>query len=118
MSPEEKKLLSDIEQAVLNIDIHLAGKRDFSEYAANITKRRAVERELEIMGEATNNLLKKNAAFPLSSARKIVALRNRVIHAYDDVDEIIVWNVIVNDLPVLLREVQQHLAEENDSRKQ
>lgn len=112
MIPEEKKLLRDIEQAVLNVDVHLAGKRDFQEYATNITKRRAVERELEIIGEATNNLLKRETDFLLTSARKIVNLRNRIIHAYDDVDEIIVWNVIVNNLPVLLREVQKLLVEE------
>src|SRR5215211_3266039 len=107
MSPEEKKLLKDIEQAVLNVDVHLAGKRNFHEFATDITRRRAIERELEIMGEVTNNLLKRNATAPLASARKIVNLRNRVIHTYDEVDEIIVWNVIIDDLPVLLREVQQ-----------
>lgn len=110
--PEEKKLLKDIEQAVLNIDIHLEGRRDFQEFAGNITRRRAVERELEIIGEATNNLLKRNAGVPLTPARKIVDLRNRVIHAYDDVDEIIIWKVIVTDLPVLLQEVQQLLTQE------
>ncbi len=112
MTPEEKKLLKDIEQAVLNIDIHLGDSRVFQEFAGNITRRRAVERELEIIGEATNNLLKRNAAIQLTSARKIVNLRNRVIHAYDEVDEIIIWNVITTDIPVLLQEVQQLLAQD------
>ena len=89
MTAEEHKLLKDIQQAALNVDIHLDGKRIFEEFAANITKRRAIERELEIIGEATNNLLKINTDLPVSSARKIVNLRNRVIHAYDDVDETI-----------------------------
>ena len=87
MTDEEKKLLKDIEQATLNIDIHLEGRREWNEFAANITKRRAIERELEIIGEATNNLLKLNPGIPLSHGRKIVNLRNRVIHAYDAVDE-------------------------------
>ena len=91
------------------MDIHLDGKRIFEEFAANITKRRAIERELEIIGEATNNLLKINTDLPVSSARKIVNLRNRVIHAYDDVDETILWKVIMKDIPVLLSEVQQLL---------
>ena len=112
MTPEEKKLLKDIEQAILHIDIHLEGRRNFQEYTNNITKRRAVERELEIIGEATNNLLKINTAIPLTSARKIVDLRNRVIHAYDDVDEIIIWKVLVTDIPVLLQQVQQLLVPE------
>jgi uncharacterized protein with HEPN domain len=48
---------------------------------------------------------------PITSARKIVNLRNRVIHAYDDVDETIIWNVIVTDIPVLLQEVQELLKQ-------
>ena len=60
MTAEEKKSLNDVEQAILNIDIHLEGRRIFKEFAFNITKRRAIERELEIKGEATNNLLKIN----------------------------------------------------------
>ena len=101
--------MKDIQQAALNVDIHLDGKRIFEEFAANITKRRAIERELEIIGEATNNLLKINTDLPVSSARKIVNLRNRVIHDYDDVDETILWKVIMKDIPVLLSEVQQLL---------
>jgi uncharacterized protein with HEPN domain len=112
MTEEEKKLLKDIEQSALNIDVHLEGRRILEEFANNITKRRAIERELEIIGEATNNLLRINADLPVSSARKIVNLRNRVIHAYDDVDETIIWNVIIKDIPVLLNEVQQLLAQE------
>jgi uncharacterized protein with HEPN domain len=59
-----------------------------------------------------NYLLRLNADTPITSARKLVNLRNRVIHAYDDVDETIIWKVIVTDLPVLLQEVQQLLAQE------
>jgi uncharacterized protein with HEPN domain len=110
MTTEQKKLLADIEEAALNIDVHLGGKRIFEDFASNITKRRAVERELEIIGEATNNLLKIDPDFPVSSARKIVNLRNRVIHAYDAVDEIIIWKVVIKDVPVLLDEVRQLLA--------
>ena len=111
MTEEEKKLLKDIEQAASNVDIHLEGRRIWDEYAANITKRRAIERELEIIGEATNNLLKLGTEVTLSSARKIVNLRNRVIHAYDAVDDTIIWKVIVKDIPLLLAEVRQLMDE-------
>lgn len=111
MSPEEKKLLLDISEAIRNIDIHLEGRRIFDEFATNITKRRAVERELEIIGEATNNLLKIDPDSPLSFARKIVDLRNRVIHAYDAVDETIIWKVIVKDIPLFQTEVQDLLSQ-------
>jgi uncharacterized protein with HEPN domain len=112
MTAEEKKLLKDIEEAILHVDVHLEGKRNFDEFTGSITKRRAVERELEIIGEATNNLLKRSPSIQITLARKIVDLRNRVIHAYDTVDEIIVWKVIVTDLPLLLQEVRNLLEKD------
>lgn len=113
MTGNQKKLLADIVTAINNIDLHLEGKRVFSEFALNITKRRVVERELEIVGEAVNNLLKIDPDISLTSARKIVNLRNRVIHAYDNLDEIILWKVIMKDIPVLADEVQILLGQDD-----
>ncbi|GAB2587016.1 HepT-like ribonuclease domain-containing protein [Spirosoma areae] len=111
MSEEVRKWLDDIVGAIQNIDIHLAGKRDFVAYQANITVRRAVERELEIIGEATNRILKLNSAIAISNARRIVDLRNRVIHAYDAVDDAIVWSVVIKSLPALKQEIDHMLSE-------
>lgn len=109
---QEKKLLADIVQAILSIDEHLEGKkRIFAEYKASKTKRRAVERELEIIGEAVNKLLKINPSVEISYARMIVDLRNKVIHAYDNVNDIVIWNVVVNHLTVLQAEVEKLLSE-------
>ena len=106
MTIEERKLLTDIEEAILSIDHHLESRRIFEEYMNNKTKRRAVERELEIIGEAVSKLLKINPDIPITHGRVIVDLRNRVIHAYDSVDNIIIWKIIMKDIPVLLTEVQ------------
>lgn len=112
MSEDVRKWLVDITEAIQNIDIHLAGKRDFMMYQANITVRRAVERELEIIGEATNRILKIDSAIAISNARRIVDLRNRVIHAYDAVDDVIVWSVVSKSLPALKLEIEQLLLQE------
>ncbi len=109
MTIEEKKLLSDIKECIYAIDEHLNRRRVFSEYQANKTQRRAVEREFEIIGEAVNNLLKVNKQIPLAYSRIIVDLRNRIIHNYDTVDEIIIWKIIIKDLPKLLIEVEDLL---------
>lgn len=109
MSIEEKKLLTDIIEAILSIDEHLEGKRIFAEYKANKTKRRAVERELEIIGEAVNKLLKISPDIAISYARIIVDLRNKVIHAYDNVNDMLIWNVVMNHIPVLKNEVEELL---------
>lgn len=106
MDDKQRKLLVDILEAVNSIDEHLSGKRDFDAYLSNKTVRRAVERELEIIGEAVSKLLRLNPEIPLSFARQIVDMRNRVIHAYDTVDHVIVWKTIVKDLPVLKTEVE------------
>lgn len=105
MTIEEKKLLTDIVIGISSIDDHLEGKRILEEYVENKTKRRAVERELEIIGEAVNKLLKLNPELNISYARQIVDLRNKVIHAYDNVNNIVIWNVIMNHLPTLKLEV-------------
>jgi uncharacterized protein with HEPN domain len=67
---------------------------------------RAVERELEIIGEAINRILKTEPQFPIPESKKIIALRNRVIHGYDSVDNVLVWAVVINHLPALKSKVE------------
>jgi uncharacterized protein with HEPN domain len=67
--------------------------------------RRAVEREFEIIGEAMNNILKIDPKFPIRHVRRVVNLRNLVIHGYDQVDHAIIWGIISRDLPDLKNDV-------------
>ncbi|WP_396152502.1 DUF86 domain-containing protein [Flavobacterium sp.] len=108
---EEKKLLLDIVDCIISIDEHLENRRILEEYLASKTKRRAVERELEIIGEAMSKLLKINPNIKISYSRTIVDLRNKVIHAYDSVDDILIWKIIMKDLPLLLSESNNLLNE-------
>ena len=41
----------------------------------------------------------------ISYSRIIVDIRNKVIHAYDSVDDILIWKIIMKDIPLLLEEV-------------
>jgi uncharacterized protein with HEPN domain len=107
MTIEEKKLLTDILIGISSIDEHLESRGVLQEYVNNKTKRRAVERELKIIGEAIKNLLKINPKIEISFARQIVDLRNKVIHAYDNVNDIVIWSVIMNHLPKLESETKQ-----------
>jgi uncharacterized protein with HEPN domain len=111
ISREEKKFLVDIIEAINSIDDHLDKERILDIYLSNKTKRRAVEREIEIIGEAMGKLLKTNPNISISYSRIIVDLRNRVIHAYDSVDDILIWKIIMKDLPVLLEEAKKLLNE-------
>ena len=114
MSLEERKLLTDIQTCIGDIDVHLGGKRDFKVYLQNKTMRRAVERELEIIGEAVGKLLKLNPAISISYARLVVDLRNKVIHAYDSINNTIIWKIVNIDIPVLEKEVDKLLEQANE----
>lgn len=65
-----------------------------------------MERELEIIGEATKRILSIDAEVAISDARRIVNLRNFVIHGYDRLDDTVIWGIITRDLPKLKAQVE------------
>lgn len=105
MSDSIKKSLTDIHMCIDGIFYHLQGKKDFKWYTESFTVKRAVERELSIIGEAVNRILKEDKNIGLSRAKEIIAFRNRVIHSYDAVDDNLVWKILIHDIPVLQQEV-------------
>ena len=111
MVEEIKKYLFDINEAILSIESYLGEKRDFNIYLGNKMLRRAVEREFEIIGEAMNRLDKLAADTPISAKSQIISMRNRVIHGYDKIDDVIVWGTIVRHLPILKQEIAKLLEE-------
>jgi len=104
-----QKYLLDILTSIDSIYEYLGEQRNFNTYLANKQLRRSVERELEIIGEAVSRILQLDSGITISNARKIVSLRNRVIHAYDSVDNETVWGIVINHLPKLKAEVAQLL---------
>ena len=110
-SVEEKKFLLDVLNSLESINEFLENKRNFLEYKSSKIKQRAVERELEIIGEATRNLLKLNPNIQLSYARIIVDLRNKIIHSYDNINNALIWKIIMKDIPVLEQEVKKLLKD-------
>ena len=112
MKDEIKKYLFDIRESANSIFDYLGEKRNYFEYSENKMLRRAVEREFEIIGEAMSKILEIDADFPIENARRIVDLRNLVIHGYDKVDNLIIWGIISRDLPKLKSEVDSLLIKE------
>ena len=72
--------------------------------------RRAVERELEIIGEALNQAMKIAPDLNIENKKKIVQTRNLLIHAYDSVNDEIIWSIVINHLPKLKAEILLLLA--------
>lgn len=109
MQLEIQKYLFDIQVSIDSINEYLGNKRDFTDYQKNKLLRRGVERELEIIGEAANRILKLDSTIQIDNVRKIVDLRNWVIHGYDKIDDVIIWGIISRQLPLLKNQVDKLL---------
>ena len=110
MDNEIKAWLYDILNAIIEIDdFFLNQKKVFADYQSDIRTRRAVERNIEIIEEAMNRILKKNATINLSNSRKLVDVRNRIIHGYDSVSDEVIWGIIIRHLPILKTEIEKLL---------
>ncbi len=111
MKSEVKQRLLDVLEACRAVERFARG-RDFAAYQADEMLRAAVERKLEVIGEAFTKLedVEPETAERFPDLRKIVGLRNRIIHGYDTVDDEIIWDVVENKLPALQRQVEEHLA--------
>ena len=75
----------------------------------DIKTKRAVERNIEIIGEAVNRILKKDKHFKLENAQKIIGTRNRITHGYDKISNELIWSILINNLPKLKDEVDNLL---------
>jgi uncharacterized protein with HEPN domain len=107
MQREIQKYLLDIKESIESIHDYLEEIRDFNDYKTNKLLRRGIERELEIIGEATSRILKIDDKIDISNSRRIVDLRNWVIHGYDRVDDVIIWGIISRDIPKLKAQIDK-----------
>jgi len=104
-----KACLKDIELSIIEIYDFLPAKRNFFEFQKDLKTRKAVERNIEIIGEAMDRILKIDPEFPISGSRNIVDTRNRIIHGYDSVSDDIIWLIVNKYLPILEQEVKELL---------
>jgi len=86
-------------------------RRYIKEYIADVKTKRAIERDLEIIGEAVSRILKKDRSFKLNNAENIIGTRNRIIHGYDSVSDHMIWSIVINHIPKLKVEVIELLKE-------
>ncbi len=112
MDIEVKAWLYDILNAINEIEgFFVDTPREFNHYQTDLRTKRAVERNIEIIGEAMNRILRKNTSVDISNSRKLVDVRNRIIHGYDSVSDEVIWGIVIKHLPVLQDEVEKLLGE-------
>ena len=109
MTERAKKYLYDVLLSIEAINEFLIGI-NFFEYQRDLKTQSAVERQLGIIGEAVNKLSKEDKELELQNTREIVNLRNRIIHAYDSIDDTVIWAIKTNHLPVLKKEIEGLLS--------
>ncbi|MHC4508126.1 MAG: HepT-like ribonuclease domain-containing protein [Planctomycetota bacterium] len=114
MRLEAKKLLEDIRQASEHI-LEFTEHKGLSDYTSDSLLHSGVERQFEIIGEALNRLAKAepDVAGQISHYRRIISFRNILIHGYDIVEDPVVWDIIVNDLPGLHDQVRILLGKDD-----
>lgn len=110
MDSNIKVWLYDILQSISEIESYYDNRpKIFNEFVSDLKTKRAIERNLEIIGEAVNRILKKDKSFTLANAEKIIGTRNRIIHGYDTVSDDLIWSIVINHLPKLKNEVSGFL---------
>jgi uncharacterized protein with HEPN domain len=78
--------------------------------------RSAVERELQIIGEALMQLQKvaPEQASSIDEHQRIIRFRHVIVHGYDELDPAAIWNVIEHKLPKLRHQVRAILPDQGE----
>lgn len=103
--------LYDILESIGNIeeDTQAVSEEEFSHKRV---VQQAVVRNLEIIGEAVDQLPKElKDLYPTVPWRKIKAMRNRIIHEYFGLKINVIWKTITEDLPLLKKQIKQIVKE-------
>ena len=113
MPGSPKKLFTDVLEAVQRIQTH-CGRKSREDYLGDEVLRGFVERKFLIVGEALARLRQSHpeVAEKITDIHRIIGQRNRIVHGYDALDDLLIWDAVENHLPVLLAQVEALLSEE------
>lgn len=107
--------LQDVMDAILDMEscfVDFPNRYDLFE--KDIMRKCVVERMVEIMGEAINRIRKTDSSVIIPNARAIIDTRNRIIHAYDNVQPEFLWSLVIRHIPELKKDIERLLAEYED----
>lgn len=117
MDDQLNKYLQDMLQAISEIEMaEDRFGRQYDIFENDVIFRKFVERNIEILGEAMNRILKIYPDIKITSARKVVDTRNYVIHAYDSLKPDILWAIVINHIPRLKDDIMQIIESSKEIR--
>ncbi|MGO9744292.1 MAG: DUF86 domain-containing protein [Roseiarcus sp.] len=98
--------------AIERIETYVQGL-DLAAFVGNTLVQDAVIRNFEVIGEAANKIQGVDSTFsqrhPELRLDLAYRMRNALIHGYDAVNVLTIWNTIQNDLPILKRQMAEAL---------
>jgi uncharacterized protein with HEPN domain len=98
--------LEDILRSINEIHDFLSEKKNFFEFQKDLKTKKAVERNIEIIGEAVSRITNyKSSQIEIKNARQIIGTRNRIAHEYDNISDEVIWTIVVRELPKLKEEI-------------
>lgn len=108
MQPKILKYILDIQSVIQEIEtIKTKANNNFTSFKSDIILQRAIERDLEIIGEAIRKIIEIDPTITITSAKNIIGLRNIISHAYDSVEPEMIWGIIQNNIPILADEIKK-----------
>lgn len=119
MPPRDlRAYLFDIAEACQHIE-DFVGDASIDDYRQAAFLRSAVERQLEIIGEALNQALRYHPTLAdrINDTSRIIAFRNQLAHGYASIVDDVVWDIVESNLPALRERVSALLLELDDRTK-
>ena len=99
-------LFDEILNAISEIRSFLSGITELIQYKNDLKTKKAVERNLEIIGEAVKKIPNEiKEKYPDVEWRKVAGLRDFLIHGYYEIDDEVIWSVIENKMEVLKSQI-------------
>lgn len=104
--------LQDVLDAINDLQSCFVGfPNRYDLFEKDIMRKCVVERKVEIMGEAINRIKKTDSSVVIPNTGAIIDTRNRIIHAYDNVQPDFLWSLVLRHIPELKKDIERILDE-------
>lgn len=110
----DKERLEHMLAAAERVIRYTSGKT-FDDLKADDMMYYAVVKNIEIIGEAANLLsVEFTDAHPVTPWKQVRGMRNYIVHEYFQIDDVVVWDVVTTDIPLLRQQIIEYLKEINN----